>query len=169
MGKLKKGVNEKTVDAKVAKESAKGAKKEKDAKQQEDADWAAAGDGKLTKAQQAKEKQAAAAAEAAAKRAEAKRLAAAEEAELAKIGKKKEKPKVPQLWLRISITKQKFAAFSVSLCFCTATSGAQRGRFAVCAVARGPGTAPHTGVDGTAGSAQHAPHSFSPSRIPQSG
>lgn len=169
MGKLKKGVNEKAVDAKVAKESAKGAKKENDAKQQEDADWAAAGDGKLTKAQQAKEKQAAAAAEAAAKRAEAKRLAAAEEAELAKIGKKKEKPKVPQLWLCISTTKQKFAACSVSFCFCTASSGAQRGRFAVCAAARGPATAPHTGVDRTAGSAQHAPHFLSPSRIPQSG
>lgn len=80
--------------------SLKVSKKEKEAKQQEDADWAAAGDGKLTKAQQAKEKQAAAATEAAKKRAEAKRLAAEEEAELAKIGKRKEKAKARRhiLW-----------------------------------------------------------------------
>lgn len=45
MGKLKKGVNEKAADAKASKESAKASKKEKDAKQQEDAEWAAAGEG----------------------------------------------------------------------------------------------------------------------------
>lgn len=46
MGKLKKaGVNEKAVDARVAKETAKASKQDKEAKQKEDADWAAAGEG----------------------------------------------------------------------------------------------------------------------------
>jgi hypothetical protein len=46
MGKLKKaGVNEKAVDARVAKETAKASKKEKELKQKEDADWVTAGEG----------------------------------------------------------------------------------------------------------------------------
>ncbi len=141
MGKLKKGVNEKAVDAKVAKESAKGAKKEKDAKQQEDADWAAAGDGKLTKAQQAKEKQSAAAAEAAAKRAEAKRLAAAEEAELAKIGKKKEKPKVPQLCF---VSRSHNRNLLLSLFLSASARPAQVHSWAVCCVCCGARTSDGT-------------------------
>lgn len=101
MGKLKKGgVNEKAVDARAAKETAKSSKKEKEAKEREDAEWRAAGEGKLTKAQQEKERKAAAAADAAKKKAEAKALAAAEEAELSKIGKKKPVAKVTNYQLQ---------------------------------------------------------------------
>ena len=46
MGKMKKaGINEKAVDARAAKEMAKTSKQEKESKQKEDADWAAAGEG----------------------------------------------------------------------------------------------------------------------------
>jgi hypothetical protein len=46
MGKMKKaGINEKAVDARAAKEMAKSSKQEKESKQKEDADWAAAGEG----------------------------------------------------------------------------------------------------------------------------
>ena len=46
MGKMKKaGINEKAVDARAAKEMAKTSKHEKESKQKEDADWAAAGEG----------------------------------------------------------------------------------------------------------------------------
>ena len=46
MGKMKKaGINEKAVDARAAKEVAKTSKQEKESKQKEDADWAAAGEG----------------------------------------------------------------------------------------------------------------------------
>ena len=44
-GKMKKGPNEKSVDAKASKDAAKASKKEKEARDAEDADWRAAGEG----------------------------------------------------------------------------------------------------------------------------
>jgi len=67
---------------------AKAVKNEKVAKQQEDAEWKAAGEGAKSKAQAAKDKAAAQKQEQDAKRAEAKRLAAEEEKEMAKLAKK---------------------------------------------------------------------------------
>ena len=50
MGKLKKaGVNEKAVEAKQGKEAKKSARKDADATASEDAEWAAAGEGKQSK------------------------------------------------------------------------------------------------------------------------
>lgn len=89
----------KKLPSKKAKQGeARVAKTDKAAKQQEDEDWKAAGDGAKSKAQVNKDKAAAQKAEADAKRAEAKKLAAEEEREMAKLAKKKTaKPAAPKV------------------------------------------------------------------------
>lgn len=77
------GVNEKAVEAKERKATAKAEGSKKSAQQAEDVFWREAGEGSKTKAQAKKEDQEKKKAEASAKKAEAKRLAEEEEAALA--------------------------------------------------------------------------------------